>query len=55
MTPRQIRAGRLAVGFMPRLWAFAYPLKGRGLRPLRLVAATVWAKLFALHWSRSER
>jgi hypothetical protein len=55
MTPRQIRAGRVAVGFMPRLWAFAYPLQGRRWRPLRLVAFTAWSRLFAWHWSRSER
>ena len=54
MTPRQIRAERLAVPFMPRLWAFAYPFRGRPFRPLRLVAFRLWAFLFGLAWRRSE-
>ena len=35
--------------FMPRLWAFAYPLNGRGMRPLRRLAARVWADQMKRH------
>jgi hypothetical protein len=55
MTPRQIRAARLSKGFMPGLWAFAYPPSGRPLRWVRLQAMVLWRWLFGLHWRRSER
>lgn len=47
MTPRQIRHIREAERFMPRLWAFAYPMKGRSYRKLRTLAFRAWA--FAFH------
>ncbi len=47
MTPRQIRAVRVAERFMPRLWAFAYPVRGRQFKRARRVALRAWA--FAFH------
>jgi hypothetical protein len=49
MTPRQIRHHRAADAFMPRLFAFAYPLHGRPFRWARLRAFVLWAKLFRLY------
>lgn len=46
MTPRQIRGCRVAERFMPRLWAFAYPLEGRGYSRSRRVALRLWAFAF---------
>lgn len=46
MTPRQIRAGRAAQRFMPRLWAFAYPMSGRGYTMARRAALRAWAFAF---------
>lgn len=46
MTPRQIRGVRVAERFMPGLWAFAYPLKGRPYRRARLLAFKAWAYAF---------
>ena len=46
MTPRQVRAGRLAKRFMPSLWHFAYPLQGRPYRRARLLAFRAWAYAF---------
>ena len=43
MTNEQIRASRLAHAFRPKLWAFAYPLDGRGWYPLRRIALSLWA------------
>jgi len=48
MTPREIRAVRLAKGFMPRLWDFAYPLRGRGYGRARRIALRAWAVAFEL-------
>jgi hypothetical protein len=47
MTPRQVRAVRVAERFMPSLWAFAYPMSGRGFDRSRRVALRAWA--FAFH------
>jgi hypothetical protein len=54
MSPRSIRAARLADRVAPRLWAFAYPPSGRGWRPLRLVAVSVWAWWFRRAWRKHE-
>jgi hypothetical protein len=48
VTPRQIRAVRAAGRFMPRLWAFAYPMQGRGYERARRVALRAWAYAFRL-------
>jgi hypothetical protein len=48
MSPRDIRADRLAAKFWPRLWAFAYPIGGRGWPALRLWAFRLWAE--GLRW-----
>lgn len=49
MSPRDIRAQRLAAQFLPRLWAFAYPLSGRGWFRLRLLAFGLWARALRLY------
>lgn len=54
MTPRQIRAVRVAQRFMPRLWAFAYPLEGRGYARSRRVALRLWAYAFRLRVRLSD-
>lgn len=48
MTPRQIRAVRVAERFMPRLWDFAYPFSGRGFKRSRRLAFKAWALAFRL-------
>lgn len=48
MSPRQIRAVRLAHRFMPRLWDFAYPSNGRGYHRARRIAFRAWAYAFHL-------
>lgn len=48
MSPRQIRAVRVAKGFMPKLWDFAYPTQGRGYRTGRRVALAAWIYAFKL-------
>jgi hypothetical protein len=48
MTPREIRAVREAKRFMPGLWAFAYPLEGRGYKSARRIALRAWAYAFRL-------
>lgn len=55
MSPRGIRAARLAPSVAPRLWAFAYPFTGRGWRPLRWWAFRLWAWWFGQAWERAER
>lgn len=47
MTPRQIRAVRVAGRFMPKLWAFAYPVERRGYARARRMALRAWC--FAFH------
>lgn len=54
MTPRQIRAGRAAERFMPRLWDFAYPLEGRSYRRARLIAFKAWAYAFKVRVRLSD-
>lgn len=44
MTPREIRAGRIAATVAPGLWAFAYPPRG----PVRQLALRLWCLL--LRW-----
>lgn len=46
MTPRQIRAVRASERFMPRLWAFAYPIHGRPFKRARMAAFRAWAFAF---------
>lgn len=46
MTPRQIRTVRAGQRFMPRLWAFAYPMSGRGYRVARRAALRAWVFAF---------
>jgi len=48
VTPRQIRAGRIAHELAPRLWDFAYPMHGRGMPWVRLVAFRLWCLLLRL-------
>ena len=48
MTPRHIRACRAHERFMPSLWAFAYPMDGRGFARSRRVAFRLWAYAFLL-------
>jgi hypothetical protein len=48
MTPRQIRAVRVAERFMPRLWDFSYPCNGRGFKRSRRVAFRAWVLAFRL-------
>lgn len=48
MTPRHIRAERVARRFMPTLWHFAYPLNGRPYRRARLLAFRAWVYAFKL-------
>jgi hypothetical protein len=48
MTPRQIRASRVAQAHWPRLWAFAYPVR-QPYEPLRRVALRVW--YLGLRWA----
>lgn len=48
MSPRHIRAVRLGRRFMPRLWAFAYPMEGRGFKRSRRIALNLWAYAFRL-------
>jgi hypothetical protein len=46
MSPKQIRYERAASRFMPRLWAFAYPMSGRSFPRLRRMALRAWAQAF---------
>lgn len=46
MTPRQIRATRVAERFMPSLWAFAYPMNRRPFKRARMVAFRAWCFAF---------
>jgi len=46
MTPRQIRAARVAEKFMPKLWDFAYPMKGRRYTKARRAALRLWGFCF---------
>lgn len=46
MTPRHIRAVRVAERFMPRLWAFAYPMEGRRYTRARRAALRLWVYAF---------
>lgn len=48
MTSREIRAIRAGAKFMPRLWAFAYPMTGRGYIAARRIALRLWCEAFAL-------
>lgn len=48
MTPRQIRAIRVADRFMPRLFAFACPIEGRSYKSSRRIALRAWAFAFRL-------
>lgn len=49
MTPRQIREYRAAGRFLPRLFAFAYPMSARGLYRTRRLAFRAWCKSFGLY------
>lgn len=48
MTPRQIRAVREAERFMPKLWDFAYPVKGRRYTRARRAALRLWGFCFTV-------
>ena len=48
MTPRQIRAVRLAERFMPRLFSFACPIEGRSYKAARRIALRAWVEAFRL-------
>ena len=54
MTPRQIRTWRQAKRFMPRLWAFAYSVHGRGYVRARRAALKAWAFGFRLKVALSD-
>jgi hypothetical protein len=49
MTNRQIMAARLARGFMPRWWSFAYPVAGRSVPWARRWAMRAWLLAFRYH------
>lgn len=42
MTNREIELARLARGFLPRWWAFAYPVAGRSVPWLRRWVLRAW-------------
>ena len=46
MTPRQIRGVRVGERFMPGLFAFAYPFKGRPFGRARLLSLKAWVYAF---------
>lgn len=46
LSPRARRMAELGERFMPRLYAFAYPMSGRGFHRSRRVAFTLWAYAF---------
>jgi hypothetical protein len=48
-TNRELIATRLAHQFMPELWAFAFPLRGRRFRLVRFLAFRLWVFLFRQH------
>ena len=47
MSPRDARIHREAQRFMPGLFAFAYPVRGRQFKRARRIAFKAWA--FAFH------
>lgn len=54
MTPRQILAGRVADRVAPRLFAFAYPSKGRGFGLARRLALRLWRFLLRIELARAD-
>jgi hypothetical protein len=52
---RDQRAEAVARATAPALWAFAYPMTGRGWPVARRAALSLWAWLFRLRWWAQER
>ena len=48
MSPRDIRVVREAHRFMPKLWDFAYPIKGRRYTVARRAALRLWTFAFRM-------